>query len=61
MNDTETDSRTFGALIRQYREIEAIKGRLIREGLLDQTATSSDVENALRKLVPADAFRQRST
>jgi hypothetical protein len=61
MPEPETDKRTFGALIRQYREIEAIKGRLIREGMLDQTATSADVENALRKLVPPDAFRQRES
>lgn len=53
------DTRGFGTLIRQFREIEAIKSRLIRAGVLNGDATTEQVEAALRKIVPTDAFGRR--
>jgi hypothetical protein len=54
-NET-SDGRGFGTLIRQFREFEAIKTKLIRVGMLSGDATPAQVEEALRKVLPADAF-----
>jgi ABC-type polar amino acid transport system ATPase subunit len=56
MANEGNDGRGFGTLIRQFREFEAIKTKLIRVGMLSGDATPAQVEEALRKVLPADAF-----
>jgi len=55
----EQDTRALGTLIRQFRELDSIKSKLIRAGMLNADATLGDVEAALKKLVPADAFGKK--
>jgi hypothetical protein len=57
----QQDGRGFGTLIRQFREFEAIKTKLIRVGMLSGDATPAQVEEALRKVLPAEAFAKRRT
>ena len=50
------DNRTLANVIRQYQQLEAIKNRLVRSGVLNADASVEEVEAALRKMIPADLF-----
>ncbi len=52
----DADSRTLANVIRQYQQLEAIKNRLVRNGVLNADASVEEVEAALRKMIPADLF-----
>jgi len=54
--DTQNDERTMANLMRQYERLEKVKNALIRQGILDGSAKPSDVEAALRRMIPADLF-----
>lgn len=52
----QPDERTPLILLRQWREVEAIRRQLIKRGLLDSKATAEDVVAAIRKAIPSNLF-----
>lgn len=53
------DNRTMQTVIRQWQQLEQIKSRLVRAGLLSADATPQQVEQVLRQVVPADLFAKQ--
>ena len=50
------DPRPPMLVVRQYKELEQIRQRLIRQGHLDEDASAEEVIECLRKRVPVDLF-----
>lgn len=48
------DARNLSQLVRQFQLLEGVKNRLVRAGVLNADATTAQVEEALRTLIPAD-------
>lgn len=51
-----TDPRNARQVMRDYERFQAMKARLVRDGLVNDDATPQQVIDAMRRLVPADIF-----
>lgn len=55
-NPAPADTRTAGSLLASWRTLKTVKNDLIKEGVVDGEATTDQVLEALRRLLPAEQF-----
>lgn len=53
------DTRSAGALLSQWRTLKTVKNDLIKEGILNGDATTAEVVQTLRELMPVEQFTKQ--
>lgn len=50
------DKRTTSQVMRQWQKLNQVKRHLVKQGVVGEEATPSEVIEALRKEIPQDLF-----